>query len=279
MKTVVHHFHLLTISLSHSTMTLSRSWISMLRSRQLQQQPPQLLHPPAQSNGRAAAPAAVQGWPAAGRSPRPRRAARPRQAATGVGAAAMREGAVAAEEAPPAGMHQEVLVVHPGGCTRRCSWPRQRRASGHRLLEPTRAPPLARPPRRSAPPAEATSPPRSPAAGAPPSAAPGGGGGALSGVLTPPAPHCSFTAPYPEPQVLQTKTLLRRINNGGRDHKFLRPPQHHPQTTHKPPPKPQRWPLHLKCSKTQGCGLLLLPGDPRGGRGARHKRPRQSSGP
>ena len=168
---------------------------------------------------------------------------------------------------------------HPPGCTRRCSWPRQRRASGHRLLEPTRAPPLARPPRRSAPPAEATSPPRSPAAGAPPSAAPGGGGGALSGVLTPPAPHCSFTAPYPEPQVLQTKTLLRRINNGGRDHKFLRPPQHPPPTTHKPPPKPQRWPLHLKCSKTQGCGLLLLPGDPRGGRGARHKRPRQSSGP
>lgn len=84
---------------------------------------------------------------------------------------------------------------HPPGCTRRCSWPRQRRASGHRLLEPTRAPPLARPPRRSAPPAEATSPPRSPAAGtrggAPPRAAPGWGE-ALSGVLTPPAPNHRF---------------------------------------------------------------------------------------
>lgn len=36
---------------------------------------------------------------------------RPRQAATGVGAAAMCEGAVAAEEAPPAGLHREVLVA------------------------------------------------------------------------------------------------------------------------------------------------------------------------
>lgn len=107
---------------------------------------------------------------------------------------------------------------HPPGCTRRCSWPRQRRASGHRLLEPTRAPPLARPPHRSAPPAEATSPPRSPAAGtrrgAPPLEQLLGEGGALSGVLTPPAPHCSLTAPYPEPQVLKKTKNKKKPSSG-----------------------------------------------------------------
>jgi hypothetical protein len=54
-------------------------------------------------------------------------------------------------------------------CLRRlawmCWWPRQCRASGHRLLEPTRAPPLARPLCCSAPPAcsRRRAPPRSPA--------------------------------------------------------------------------------------------------------------------
>lgn len=48
------------------------------------------------------------------------------------------------------------------GGTGMCWLPRQRGASGHRLLEPTGAPPLARPPRRSAPPTAATAPPCSP---------------------------------------------------------------------------------------------------------------------